>query len=49
MTNRSSIKQQIMKSPKKRKPKLGSGARFKALATKLKKAGQGNLKLLLHI
>jgi hypothetical protein len=46
MTNRSSIKQQIMKSSKKRKPKLGSGARFKALATKLKKGGARKPKAL---
>ena len=46
MTNRSSIKQQIMKSPKKREPKLGSGARFKALATKLKNSGAKNSKAL---
>ena len=46
MTNRSSARQQIMKSPKKRKPKLGSGARFKALTTKLKKGGAKNSKAL---
>ena len=40
MTNRSSIKQQISK------PKLGSGARFKALATKLKKGGARKPKAL---
>ena len=46
MINRSSVGQQIMKSPKKRKPKLGSGARFKALTTKLKKRGAKNPKAL---
>ena len=49
MTNRSSIRQQIMKAPKKkRKPKLqlGSGARFKALTSKLKKRGAKNPKAL---
>jgi hypothetical protein len=46
MINRSSAGQQIMKSPKKRKPKLGSGARFKALTTKLKKRGAKNPKAL---
>ena len=46
MINRSSAKQQIMKSPKKRKPKLGSGARFKALKTQLKKRGAKNPKAL---
>ena len=46
MINRSSARQQIMKSPKKRKPKLGSGARFKALPTKLKKRGAKNPKAL---
>jgi hypothetical protein len=36
-----------MKSPKKkRKPKLGSGARFKALTTQLKKRGAKNPKAL---
>ena len=40
MTNRSSARQQISK------PKLGSGARFKALATKLKKGGAKNSKAL---
>ena len=38
MINRSSIRQQIMKAPKKRKPKLGSGARFKNLTKSLKGA-----------
>ena len=46
MINRSSAGQQIMKSPKKRKPKLGSGARFKALTTQLKKRGAKNPKAL---
>ena len=34
MINRSSARQQVMKA---RKPKLGSGARFKSLTKKLKK------------
>ena len=38
MISRSSVGQQIMKSKKKRKPKLGSGARFKKLARSLKGA-----------
>lgn len=47
MINRSSARQQIMKSPKKkRKPTLGSGARFKALTTQLKKRGAKNPKAL---
>ena len=47
MINRSSARQQIMKSPKKkRKPTLGSGARFKALKTQLKKRGAKNPKAL---
>jgi hypothetical protein len=46
MTNRSSTRKQVMKSPKKRKPKLGSGARFKALTTQLKKRGAKNPKAL---
>ena len=46
MINRSSARQQIMKSPKKRKPKLGSGARFKALTAQLKKRGAKNPKAL---
>ena len=46
MINRSSAGQQIMKSPKKRKSKLGSGARFKALPTQLKKRGAKNPKAL---
>ena len=47
MTNRSSIRQQIMKAPKKkRKPKLGSGARFKKLTSKLKRGGAKNPKAL---
>ena len=39
MINRASVRQQIMKSPKKRKPPLGSGKRFKQLTSKLKKKG----------
>jgi hypothetical protein len=46
MINRSSAKQQIMKSPKKRKLKLGSGAKFKALTAQLKKRGAKNPKAL---
>ena len=46
MINRSSARQQIMKSPKKRKPKLGRGARFKALTAQLKKRGAKNPKAL---
>ena len=46
MINRSSVKQHIVKSPKKRKSKLGSGARFKALTTQLKKRGAKNPKAL---
>ena len=47
MINRSSARQQIMKSPKKkRNPSLGSGAKFKALTTKLKKRGAKNPKAL---
>ena len=46
MINRSSVRQQIMKSKKKRKPKLGSGARFKKLTKSLKKGGARNPKSL---
>ena len=47
MINRSSARQQIMKAPKKkRKPKLGSGARFKTLTSKLKKRGAKDSKAL---
>jgi len=46
MVNRSSVRQQVMKSRKKRKPKLGSGARFKALTAQLKKRGAKNPKAL---
>ena len=35
-----------MKAPKKRKPKLGTGKRFKALTTKLSKKGAKNPKAL---
>jgi len=41
MVNRASIRQQIMK-----KPKLGSGKRFKQLTSKLKKKGAKNPKAL---
>jgi len=35
-----------MKAPKKRKPKLGTGKRFKALTSKLSKKGAKNPKAL---
>tara|TARA_R100001163_G_C4991148_1_gene143697 strand:- start:26 stop:235 length:210 start_codon:yes stop_codon:yes gene_type:complete len=43
MINRSSARQQVMKA---RKPKLGSGARFKSLTKKLKKGEAKNPKAL---
>ena len=47
MINRSSVRQQIMKAPKKkRKPKLGSGARFKKLTSQLKGGGDKNSEAL---
>ena len=49
MVNRSSVRQQIMKAPKKKrksKSKLGSGARFKKLTSKLKKRGAKDPKAL---
>jgi len=54
MVNRSSIRQQIMKPglkiggrlKKKKKPKLGSGIRFKQLTSKLKKKGAKDPKAL---
>jgi len=46
MINRSSIGQQVMKAPKERKPKLGSGKRFKNLSSDLKKKGAKNSKAL---
>ena len=49
MVNRSSARQQIMKAPKKKrksKTKLGSGARFKKLTSKLKKRGAKDPKAL---
>lgn len=46
MINRSSIRQQVMKAPKKRKAKLGSGARFKKLTKSLKKGGARDPKSL---
>ena len=47
MINRSSARQQVMKSPKKKpKPTLGSGARFNSLTKKLKKGGAKNPKAL---
>ena len=45
MINRSSTRQQVMKS-KKKTPKLGSGKRFKTLTKKLKKKGTRNPKAL---
>ena len=45
MVNRSSARQQVMKS-KKKKPKLGSGARYKKLTKSLKKGGARNPKAL---
>ena len=46
MINRSSVRQQVMKSKKKRKLKLGSGARFKKLTKSLKKGGARDPKAL---
>ena len=46
MVSRASIRQQVMKAPKKRKPKLGTGKRFKALTSKLSKKGAKNPKAL---
>jgi len=46
MVNRASIGQQVTKAPSKRKPKLGSGKRFKALTTSLAKKGAENPKAL---
>jgi len=46
MINRASIRKEIMKAPKKRKPPLGSGKRFKQLTTKLKRGGAKNPKAL---
>jgi len=54
MVNSASIRQQIMKPglkrggrlKKKKKPKLGSGIRFKQLSSKLKKKGAKNPKAL---
>ena len=47
MVSRASIKQQIMKPGKnKKKPKLGTGKRFKNLSSKLKKKGAKNPKAL---
>ncbi len=46
MINRASVRQQIMKSPKKPIPPLGSGKRFKSLTRKLKKRGAKNPKAL---
>jgi len=46
MVNRASIRQQIMKPGLKKKPKLGTGKRFKQLSSKLKKKGAKNPKAL---
>jgi len=47
MISRSSVRQQIMKPKnKKKKPKLGTGKRFKNLSSKLKKKGVKNPKAL---
>jgi len=54
MVNRASIRQQIMKPglkrggrlKKKKKPKLGTGKRFKQLTSKLKKKGAKDPKAL---
>ena len=46
MVTRASVGQQIMKPPDTRKPKLGSGKRFKQLTSKLKKKGAKNPKAL---
>ena len=47
MVIRASVRQQIMKpGNKKKKPKLGSGKRFKQLSSKLKKKGAKDPKAL---
>jgi hypothetical protein len=47
MVSRASARQQIMKPGKKdKKPKLGTGKRFKNLSSKLKKEGVKNPKAL---
>ena len=47
MISRSSVRQQIMKpGDKKKKPKLGTGKRFKNLSSKLKKERVKNPKAL---
>ena len=47
MVNRARVRQQIMKpGNKKKKPKLGSGKRFKQLSSKLKKKGAKDPKAL---
>jgi len=46
MVNRASIRQQIMKPGNKKKPKLGTGKRFKQLSSKLKKKGAKDPKAL---
>ena len=46
MVSRASIRQQVMKAPKKRKLKLGSGKRFKQLTSQLKKRGAKSPKAL---
>ena len=47
MISRASAKEQVMKTGnKKKKPKLGSGKRFKQLTSKLKKKGAKDPKAL---
>ena len=46
MVNRASVRQQIMKPGLKKKPKLGTGKRFKQLSSKLKKKRAKNPKAL---
>jgi len=48
MVSRASVRQQIMKpgKKKKKKPKLGTGKRFKNLSSTLKKKGAKNPKAL---
>ncbi len=46
MVSRASVRQQIMKPGKKKKPKLGTGKRFKQLSSKLKKKGAKDPKAL---
>ena len=46
MVNRSSVREEIMKPGNKKKPKLGTGKRFKDLDYKLKKKGAKDPKAL---